>query len=328
MRVLVLGGTVFVGRHVVEAAVARGHEATLFHRGQTGAELFPQLEHLLGDRDGDLAALAGRRFDAIVDTSGYVPRVVAASCEALADSGRYLFVSSVSAYAEEATRFDEDGGPTDAAPRSEDVSLHYGALKAACEEVVRERFGERALIVRPGLIVGPHDPTNRFTYWVRRLTEGGDVLAPAPPERAVQFIDVRDLAEWMVRALEDGLDGTFNGTGDSTTLGAVVEACALAGGSDARIVWVDEALLVDAGVAPYTELPLWIPDSEDPHGRFGGTPNAKAVAQGLTFRPLEETVADTLAWVRTEPVVTGSRVVAPGGLAPERERELLARVAA
>jgi 2'-hydroxyisoflavone reductase len=327
VRILVLGGTVFVGRTVVEDALARGHEVTLFHRGATGAELFPGVERVLGDRDGGLGALAGRSFDAVLDTSGYVPRVVAQACEALADAGRYCFVSSVSAYAEDATHFDEETGPVDAEPDSEDVQAHYGALKAACERVVREAFGERALIVRPGLIVGPHDPTDRFTYWVRRFDRGGTILAPAPPERQVQFIDVRDVAEWVVRALEDGVSGTYNATGDPTTLATVLDACAAAAGRETEVRWVDEALLVEAGVEPYTELPLWIPDGEDPHGRFGGTPNARAVAAGLTLRPLAETVEATLAWARTGPVVTGSRVVGPGGLAPEREAELLRRAA-
>jgi 2'-hydroxyisoflavone reductase len=328
MRLLVLGGTLFVGRAVVDSALERGHEVTLFHRGETGTGLFPEVERVLGDRDGGLEGLAGRELDAVVDTSGYVPRVVAQSCEALASTGRYCFVSSVSAYAEDATSFDEEAGPVDPEPASEDVSAHYGALKAACERVVRERFGDRAFVVRPGLIVGPHDPTNRFTYWVRRFDGGGDVLAPLPPERRVQVIDVRDLAEWIVRGLEAGLSGTFNATGDPVPFGEVLDTCAAASGRAARIVWVDERILVEAGVEPYSELPLWIPEGGDPHGRFGATPNAKAVAAGLTLRPLADTVAATLAWARTDPVVTGSRVVAPGGLAPERERELLGKAAA
>jgi 2'-hydroxyisoflavone reductase len=327
VRILVLGGTLFVGRAVVEAALERGHDVTLFHRGETGAELFPEVERVLGDRDGGLDALAGRAFDAVVDTSGYVPRVVGQACATLAAAGRYCFVSSVSAYAEDATHFDEETGPVDPEPDSEDVSAHYGALKAACERVVRDAFGERAFVVRPGLIVGPHDPTDRFTYWVRRFDRGGEVLAPAPPEREVQFIDVRDLAGWMVRALEDGAAGTYNATGEPTTLATVLEECARAAGRAAEVRWVDEALLVEAGVEPYTELPLWIPEGEDPYGRFGGMPNGRAVRAGLTLRPLADTVQATLAWVRTDPVVSGSRVVAPGGLAPEREADLLARAA-
>jgi 2'-hydroxyisoflavone reductase len=328
VRVLVLGGTLFVGRAVVEAALDSGHEVTLFHRGETGTELFPEVERVLGDRERGLDELAGREFDAVVDTSGYVPRVVAQACAALAEVGRYCFVSSVSAYAEDATHFDEETGPVDPEPDSEDVQAHYGALKAACERVVRGAFGDRALVIRPGLIVGPHDPTDRFTYWVRRFDRGGEVLAPAPPERQVQFIDVRDLADWTVRALEDGLASTYNATGEPTTLGAVLDACAEAAGRAAEVRWIDEALLVEAGVEPYTELPLWIPDGGDPYGRFGRTPNARAVAAGLTLRPLAETVRATLEWARTTPVVSGSRVVGPGGLAPEREAELLRQAAA
>jgi 2'-hydroxyisoflavone reductase len=326
VRLLVLGGTLFVGRAVVEAALERGHAVTLFHRGETGAELFPEVERVLGDRDGGLAALAGREFDGVVDTSGYVPRVVAASCEALAGAGRYCFVSSVSAYDADTESFGEEDGLTWSDPDSEDVSHYYGELKAACERVVAGAFGERALVVRPGLIVGPHDPTNRFTYWVSRFDRGGEVLAPAPPEQLVQVIDVRDLAEWLVRALEEGVGGTFNASGDPVSLGEILGTCAEAAGSDARIVWVDQQLLLDAGVAPYSELPLWIPSGETTFS--GRTPNARAKAAGLRLRPLAETVAATLAWARTNPTVSGSRVVAPGGLAPEREAELLRKAAA
>lgn len=326
MRLLVLGGTLFLGRHVVDAALARGHDVTLFHRGRTNAGLFPELEHVLGDREESHAALAGRRFDAVVDTSGYVPRVVRDAVETL-DFERYLFVSSISAYAEEATRFDEDA-PVGALPEeSEDVSRFYGELKAACEEVVRG-LGERGLVVRPGLVVGPHDPTNRFTYWVTRIAAGGEVLAPAPPGRRVQTIDVRDLAGWLVLLLEHGESGTFNAIGDPLALGELLEECRRTSGSDARFTWVDDSLLVDAGIEPYRELPLWIPLDDPASARFGAVPNAKAKAHGLSFRPLADTVAATLEWARAGEAVTGSRVVAPGGLAPERERELLARAAA
>jgi 2'-hydroxyisoflavone reductase len=327
MRLLVLGGTLFVGRAVVEAALERGHDVTLFHRGETGAELFPQLEHVLGDRDGGVGVLAGRGFDAVVDTSGYVPRVVAQSCEALADAGRYCFVSSVSAYAEGTASFDEEDGETGADPDSEDVSHFYGELKAACERVVRASFGERAFVVRPGLIVGPHDPTDRFTYWPRRYDRGGDVLAPAPAERLVQVIDVRDLAAWLVRGVEDGLAGTFNASGDPLPFSQIAEACAAAAANGARTVWVDESVLLEAGVEPYVELPLWIPSTEVTF--FGRTPNAKAKAAGLRLRPIEETARDTLAWARTSPPAAGKgRYNYVGGLAPDKERELLAQAAA
>jgi 2'-hydroxyisoflavone reductase len=259
-----------------------------------------------------------------------VPRLVRDSAQALASSGRYLFVSSVSAYAESATVFDEASGPLGelAEPESEEVSRYYGELKAACERMVVEVFGERSLVVRPGLVVGPHDPTNRFTYWVTRVAAGGKVLAPAPPDRPVQFIDARDLAEWMLLLLERGGSGTFNASGMPIGLGGVLDVCQRVSGSGAELVWVAEEALVEAGVAPWSELPLWLPASEDPYGRFSALPIAKALAHGLTFRPLDTTVADTLAWARDAPAPRGSRVVKPGGLAREREQALLAEAAA
>jgi len=327
MRLLVLGGTLFVGRHVVYAALTRGHEVTLFHRGRTNPGLFPELEHVLGDREESIAALAGRSFDAVVDPSGYVPRVVHAAAEAIA-ADLYLFVSSISVYGDGPLPVTEESPVRELAEASEDVQRFYGELKAASEEAVRDACGDRALVVRPGLVVGPHDPTNRFTYWVTRIAAGGEVLAPAPPERRVQFVDVRDLAEWLVRLLEDGVAGTFNAVADPLALGALLEECRAVSGSDARFTWVDDGLLVEAGVEPYSELPLWIPLADPAYGRFGAVANERAKAAGLTSRPLADTIAATLAWAQTGEAVHGSRVVAPGGLAPERERELLRRAAA
>src|SRR5215213_1190009 len=215
MRILILGGTVFLGRHVAEAALARGHDLTLFNRGQTNPELFPDVERLRGDRTGDLAALSGREWDAVVDTSGYVPRAVRASAELLRDSARhYTFVSSISVYASYAEAVTEDSpvAQLDGASAEElapDFS-NYGALKALCEEEAERAFGGRALNVRAGLIVGPHDPTGRFTYWPHRIARGGEVLAPGAPRRPVQLIDVRDLAAWIVDSAETGLAGRFN----------------------------------------------------------------------------------------------------------------------
>ena len=220
MRLLVLGGTRFLGRHLVEAALARGHEVTLFNRGQTNPELFPGVERLTGDRDGGLDALRGRRWDAVVDPSGYVARVVRQSCELLAGAaGAYAFISTASVYPLYSEDKSEDG-PLDrlADPASEDVRADYGALKAVCESVVTGAFGDRALIVRSGLIVGPHDPTGRFTYWAARLARGGEVLGPGAPERRVQFIDARDQVAWILDMLEAGRGGPYNVTGPTTPL--------------------------------------------------------------------------------------------------------------
>ena len=203
MKLLLLGGPRFLGRAITDAALARGHELTFFNRGRTNPELYPEVERIVGDRNDDLGALAGRAWDAVVDTCGYLPCVVRASAEALSGSGLYCFVSSVSVYAD-FSEPDERGSPVAQLgdlPDDEVTGETYGPLKALCEDAVREVFDERALVVRPGLIVGPHDPTGRFTYWPHRVARGGEVLAPGPPERPTQVIDVRDLAEWTVVAV-------------------------------------------------------------------------------------------------------------------------------
>jgi 2'-hydroxyisoflavone reductase len=307
LRLLLIGGTVFLGRAAAEAALARGHEITLFNRGRSNPELFPEAEHLRGDRRHDLSALEGRTWDAVVDTSGYTPADVRASAELLRDSSRYVFVSSVSVYA------DLSAGPTEESPVAElgdmpvdDVSddfSNYGALKALCEEEVEKVFDERALIVRPGLIVGPHDPTGRFTYWARRLARGGEILAPGPPERHVQFVDVRDLAEWIVDAAERGLTGTFNATSPG------VPWSALLAGAD--VTWVSDEFLVGEGVGQWMELPLWVA-SADSAGIHQANVD-RALAAGLRFRPL----AETIAGAAEAPSVDGV------GLTADREAALL-----
>lgn len=312
MNLLIMGGTQFVGRAVAEAALAAGHELTLFHRGRTNPGLFPEAEHVHGDREADLTPLAGRSWDAVVDTSGYEPQVVRASVETLRGT-RYAFVSTISVYADLTVGPDEQSA-------THESGDGYGELKAACER----ELPDGALIVRPGLIVGPHDPTYRFTYWVDRIARGGDVVAPAPPERPVQFIDVRDLGEWLVRCVENGTTGVFNavGPGRGLTMGEVLEACVGAAGSDARLHWLDPALLKERGVAEWIGLPLWVYES----GYRGmlGTDNARAIAAGLTFRPVEETVRDTLAWIRSgEKIIRDDWAEERPGLTPEREAELL-----
>ena len=324
MNLLVLGGTRFLGRHLVEAALARGDRVTLFHRGRTGAQLFPGAEHVLGDRDGGLAALAGRSFDAVVDTCGYFPRVVGASAAALAGAaGHYTFVSSISAYASPLPAHAGEDAPlaTLADPATEDLAGgSYGGLKAACERAVAERFGAPALIVRPGLIVGPSDPTERFTYWPRRLVRGGDVLVPAAPELPVQVVDARDLAAWMLARIDAGDGGTYNAVGPAATLTlrACLERIAAAIGARPELVWVDEAFLLARGVEPWTGLPLWVPPEE---ATFSCVSAARAIASGLALRPLEDTARDTLAWDRSRPEDqrTNERL-----LTREREAELLA----
>ncbi len=282
MKLLVLGGTVFLGRHIVAEALAHGHEVTLFNRGQHNPDLFPEVEKLRGNRNGNLETLRGRRWDAVIDTCGYIPRLVRASAELLAQSvEHYTFISSISVYADFSAPGLNENAPVG---KLQDEAIEeitgetYGPLKALCEQAMENAMPGRALIIRPGLIVGPHDPTDRFTYWPYRVAQGGEVLAPGHPDRPVQIIDVRDLAKWIMRMVEAGKTGTYNATGPDYTLtiGHLLETC--------RSVNC-----------------------------------TKAISDGLSFRPLAETIQDTLAWVTTRPSDTPWRA----GLKRERERELL-----
>ena len=327
MRMLLLGGTVFVGRALTDAALAHGHEVTHLHRGRS-APPDPRVETLRADRTVEPfpAAAAGRAWDAVIDTSGYLPQVVARSASALRASGRYAFVSSISVYA--GAGFGEDAPVRDApAPLPQAWTPEtYGGLKAACESVVRAAFAERALVVRPGLIAGPHDPTDRFTWWPERVAHGGAVAAPGRPGRRVQLIDVRDLASWIVAALERGVHGTYNATGPAQPIGmgALLEACRDATGSDATFTWMDETFLAREGVRPWSEMPLWVPESDPVASGLLDVPIARAVAAGLAFRPLAETIADTLAWSRTRAPDHAWKA----GLAEAREQALLRACAA
>jgi len=315
VKLLLLGGPKFLGRAVIDAALASGHEVTLFNRGTTGADLYPELERIVGDRDGGLEGLRGREWDAVVDTSGYLPRIVGQSTGLLAEAvGHYVFVSSISAYASLAEPVDE-GSPLAelSAPGSEDIATDYGALKALCEREVEAAFPGRSTHVRAGLIVGPHDPTGRFTYWPHRVARGGDVLVPGPAWRPVQFVDVRDLAAWMVVAAEETLAGPFNATGPAT-MGAVLDAARRVSGSSARSVEVDDAFLTVQGVGEWMELPLWADAGGEARAIFS-VDNGRAAAAGLAFRPLDDTVAGTLA---------DAALVEGVGLTAEREAELLA----
>jgi 2'-hydroxyisoflavone reductase len=326
MELLILGGTVFLGRHVAEAALARGHAVTLFNRGQHNPDLFPDVEKLRGDRNCVLEALRGRSWDAVIDTCGYVPRVVRASAQRLAEAvGHYTFISSISVYPSFPTPGMDESAPvgTLADESVEEVTGEtYGPLKALCEQAAEAAMPGRVLSVRAGLIVGPYDPTDRFTYWPRRVARGGDVLAPGSPNGPVQFIDARDLAEWILRMAETGGTGVFNATGpaEPLTMGRLLEECRTVSGSDATLNWVDEEFLLTAGAAPWSELPLWVPAREEAMAGFSAVSCAKAIAAGLTFRPLAGTIRDTLAWDATLPADRELRA----GLKPEREAELLA----
>ena len=328
MRILVIGGTRFLGRHIAEYALSRGHRVTLFHRGGSMPDGLPGTTSLVGDRARDIGSVSGE-YDAVIDTCGYLPRDVAASCahlRALNPDATYAFVSSVSAYrdgfpagADESTPLYDTGDPNATAMTMET----YGPLKALCEGAVLERFGSRALIVRPGLIVGPCDGSDRFTYWIRRIGSGGNVLVPGLPKRLVQFIDVRDLAEWMVAMVEDGRSGTFNATGplDPLSFGAFARACRATLESDAEFVWASQEFLLAHEVEPWSEMPLWIPEEDG--GGWDTISAARAIANGLTYRPLRTTILDTWRW----DLGRDRAVALRAGITPEREAGLLEALA-
>ena len=324
MRILVLGGTRFLGRAFVEQALANGHTLTLFHRGRSGTELFPGVERVIGDRETGLDALVGRTWDAVFDPSGYLPRLVSDSARTLADRvGRYLFVSSISALAEPLRPGADESDPvaTLTDPNVETIDgATYGGLKAACEAALVGVFAERATVVRPGLIVGPHDTTDRFPYWPRRLARGGEVLAPGSPDAPCQMLDVRDLAAWCLSLLERDVPGTFHAVGPETpiTLGEVLTRIREAVGGNARLTWVDEVFLRRHEVQPWLGLPLWVHAEDDAFERVDAT---RARLAGLRCRALEDTARATLAWERTLPEV--ARANSPT-LSAAREQELLA----
>jgi 2'-hydroxyisoflavone reductase len=326
MDLLIAGGTQFVGRHIVETALGRGHKVALLNRGQSGQGLFPGVERIQADRMVDVSAVKGRRFASCIDVSGYFHRPVRMLAEAVRPTvPHYCFVSTISVYADwrPSPAIDEtfDLATTDTPDHEVRDGKDYGGLKVLAENAARAVYGDGTLIVRPGLIVGPGDHTNRFTYWPTRLAAGGEVLAPGPKERLVQFIDVRDLAGFILDMVERKAGGIYNATGpaEKMSMGEMLDRIQAAIGSAAKLTWVDPELLIDADVKPYTEMPLWLPESEK-RPLFASISSAKAIAAGLRYRPFAETVRDTLAWWKGE-------ADPPKGtaLTREKERDLLAR---
>jgi 2'-hydroxyisoflavone reductase len=327
MRILIIGGTRFLGRYLVNAALDHSHEVTLFNRGKSNPGLFPQLETIIGDREKDVNKLEGRIWDAVIDVAGYVPRIVRLSADVLKENvARYVFISSISVYDE--AIFRKTGiNESDPLGKIEDETVEeitgetYGPLKALCEQTVRDIYGERALIIRPGLIVGPHDPTDRFTYWPVRVARGGDVLAPEKPDAPAQIIDVRDLSHFVIRLIENNASGIYNVTGPdyALTLSNILETSKQVSGSDAHVRWAPVDLLKQHNVGEWIDMPVWVPDTEENQG-FSRIDVSKAINAGLKFRPLEETVRDTLEWAQTRPADHQWKA----GLTTEREAEVLA----
>jgi 2'-hydroxyisoflavone reductase len=339
MKVLVIGGTKFVGRHLVTAALARNHEVTLFNRGKHSSDGMPEVEQIHGDRNSDLVKLKNRNWDAVIDTCGYLPQTVKTSAEALKDSvENYVFISSISAYADfSQPNYDENAQLAELTEEQQKraagidpkgeltgqiLGAEYGALKALCERETKNAMPGRVLIVRPGVIVGSFDPTDRFTYWVMRVAQGGEILAPSKPNCAVQFIDVRDLSEWIIRMIERKETGVFNANSKPGELefGAMLEEIKNVTGSDAWFTWASEKFLLSEKVQAWSEMPLWLPEEAAPEIKGHAFANIdKALAAGLSFRPLRDTIQDVLAW-RKENFQTSEM---KAGISREKEGELL-----
>jgi 2'-hydroxyisoflavone reductase len=323
-RILILGGTGFLGPKTIDAALARGHSITIFNRGKREKlqPLTQKVEHLYGNRDPKLPAdeanpegspvglaqLEGKKWDVVIDNSGYFPRLVEASAKLLAPSAeRYIFISSISAYADnpatggdETTKLAELADPT--VEKMGDAFENYGGLKVLCERAVTAAFGaERSAIVRPGYIIGPGDPTDRFTYWPARIAEGGEVLAPGSPDDPLQWIDVRDLADWLVALAERGTTGSFNAVGPESPgrWGTVLDTCVAASGNRAKLTWVPTEWLAKHEMAGEDAFPIWVPPI-DKFAGFHRWKNQRARDAGLTFRPIDDTVKALLAWFPTE----------------------------
>jgi 2'-hydroxyisoflavone reductase len=344
MRILYLGGTGFLGPHMVRDAIAAGHTVTLFNRGRSNPHLFPDVEKREGDRYGDLSSLEAGEWDAVIDTFTYTPDVVGRTAELLKDRvGQYLVVSTVSVYRDYATPGQDEDAPlaeipdetADAIKTHREVGQHYGAMKARCEQRVSAIMPGRTCIVRPGLIVGRGDETDRFTYWPTRVARGGEVLAPASPDHFTQSIDVRDLAVFINLCAQRQTMGTFNADSPASTrtMGQLLDTCKSVSGSDATFTWASAEFLAASGVGAWQHMTCWVPP-EGTYAGFGQVSCARATAAGLTIRPLADTVKDTLAWVNEVPEREEDKPIAEArrtrlatapraGLSPEREAEVL-----
>jgi 2'-hydroxyisoflavone reductase len=328
LSILMLGGTGFLGPHTVEAALNRGHKVTLLNRGKTRPGIFPDLEKLQGDRETDnLKALEGRKWDAVVDTSANVPRWVKKAAAVLGPNiGHFVYISSVSVYNDLSKPGMDETAAVATIPdtSTEKITAQtYGALKALSEKAAEETMPGKVSVVRPGLIVGPDDPTDRFTYWPARVARGGEVLAPGASDDPVQLIDVRDLGAFLVKLIEDKATGVFNALGPDKvlTIGRMLSACKRAAQSNATFTWADAEFLTKEGVHAWSDMPVWVPSSGDTAG-FARVSNARALKAGLTFLPIDETAKATLDWFSTQPADRRAKLRA--GITPEREAKVLA----
>ena len=324
MRILVLGGTGFIGPHLVQYALDRGHTLTLFNRGRSNTHLFPTVEKLVGDRNDDLAALEGRRWDAVIDNSGYTPQQVQLSVDLLKDQcDQYLFTSTRAVYTDYTQAVMDEDAPVGPADLPESEWSGYGPNKVLAERIVQGGFGSRTLITRPPVIVGPGDRSDRFTYWVDRIDDGGDILVQGDPTDPIQFVDVRDLSEFYIHLLENSITGIFNteGPGSPLTTAGLVHGIKAVTATPSTFTWVDWDFLIDRGETPQDSLPFWQP----PRGRYvnyGRMDNRRAIASGMTFRPLAVIARDTLDWHRTRSAEQQATLRV--GISREREAELLA----
>ncbi|HUP50345.1 MAG TPA: NAD-dependent epimerase/dehydratase family protein [Thermoanaerobaculia bacterium] len=329
LRILILGGTGFIGPHQIRYALERGHKVSMFNRGKTNPGLFPAVEHLEGDRNGNIEALKGREWDAVIDNPATLPRWVRDTAQLLNDkAGQYVFISTISVYRNHSIVGMEESAPVAVLddPTVETITGEtYGGLKALAEEEARKAFGTRATIVRPGLIVGSGDNTDRFTYWPVRIARGGEVMAPGDPLNPVQIIDAHDLGAWVIRLVEQKTFGTLNAVGPaggltmSEMLGGI--RAVVPGSVPVTLTWVPAEFLEAQKVAPWSDMPVWIPAKGDYAG-FGRASNARAIAAGLTFRPLADTVRATLEYHHSRSDERKAKLRA--GIGAEREKEVLA----
>jgi 2'-hydroxyisoflavone reductase len=339
MKILVIGGTRFLGRYITQEAVKRNHDITLFNRGQENRHLFPDMKTIIGDRTDDMERLGDQEWDCVIDTCGFVPWAVKPSIEFLKNlTNHYVFISSQSVYSDFSRKHVDEDSPVSMIS-AETVEAckqagygpygeHYGAMKYLCEQLMEQNMPQKVLHVRAGIICGPHDYTDRLSYWIHRISQGEEVLAPGNPEQPIQLIDVRDLASWLLQMIEQQATGVFNVTGTQTTMEQVLNICRQISNSNATFQWVDEQFLLKEQVQPWTELPLWLPEKtalsageKPPIGFFQLSIN-RALKTGLSFRPLWETVEDTFQWLKEE-----NKEYWKAGLPREKEKQLLYKFA-